>query len=358
MLAERGQVAWLFKGRIAEAKDVLLRDDRKAAGVIFDDLRLRFPSRAAASAEFLQIGLDLGRFEDLEALLATFSKVDHRNPMYEVGLARVAQGRGDTEIAIERWAEVRRKQPGLPLGYSQGAATLTQCQRTDEAQKILAEGIRRVPGDLICRLEYAKLAEAQRQDDEAVIRWHAVRATQPGTNSLAFQLGSAGLGRCLRRIGKFDEAEDLLGDVSRRYPQDIGAAMEFARVAEDRGDLPEAGQRWKQVVRRFPLKPFGYLNLARILDHEARAEEADLVALDGILRLPDNPELLVRYAEFATSRKHFAEAARRWEMLRERFPDRIDGYSRGADALAACGRTEEAAVLRAGQTPPQTLASP
>ena len=67
------------------------------------------------------------------------------------------------------------------------------------------------------------------------------------------------MARALRELSQLDEAEPLLEDFRKRFPLDIVAAIELAKIAEQRNDWPGAAKRWEIVKSRFPLVPTGYL---------------------------------------------------------------------------------------------------
>jgi hypothetical protein len=70
----------------------------------------------------------------------------------------------------------------------------------------------------------------------------------------------------------------------------------------------------------------------------------------GIHNFPHDSWPLYECAMLAHDQSDWPEAVRRWEALRQAYPDRWEGYARGADALVACGRVQEAEELRADQT--------
>ena len=67
----------------------------------------------------------------------------------------------------------------------------------------------------------------------------------------------------------------------------------------------------------------------------------------AIDRFPNAHWPAVAYASLAHDRGDWSEAVTRWEAVRRCFPEREDGYLRGAEALMHLDREDEAAALRA-----------
>jgi predicted Zn-dependent protease len=69
----------------------------------------------------------------------------------------------------------------------------------------------------------------------------------------------------------------------------------------------------------------------------------------AVRRMPRDPDILAAWAYEAVRRKDWAEAARRFERVRQRGPERVAGYEAGADVLIEDGRSDEAeAVIAEG----------
>jgi predicted Zn-dependent protease len=81
--------------------------------------------------------------------------------------------------------------------------------------------------------------------------------------------------------------------------------------------------------------------------HAGRVAEIDDILAAGVARLPDEPSLAIAYAWAAHNRADWPEAAARWAAARDRFPDEREPVLRGAEALEAAGRADEAQALRA-----------
>ena len=267
-----------------------------------------------------------------------------RENFFIVGRARVAEERGDIETALERWAVVRQKFPGLALGYARTAACLVKAGRMDEADAMLARGIKQSPDDVFCLIEHAKIAEAAGNFEEAVVRWQRL-IDVPSDQHIFRQNGTIGLTQCLRKMGRLDEAEALLRPFIERFGVQEVTLMELARIAEARNDWVEAITRWQRVKRSFPLLAEGYRGVIGALKKSGQKEGVDALLCELVERFPDDLGSALEYAQSAQESGDAVEIARRWLVVRERFPDCEAAYRNGADALAADGQADAATAI-------------
>ena len=80
------------------------------------------------------------------------------------------------------------------------------------------------------------------------------------------------------------------------------------------------------------------------IDRPADAETILLVASE---RFPAEAWPRVEYAALSNTQQDWTAAAAHGAAVRATWPDRRDGYIRGAEVLALLGRQDEAAQLRA-----------
>lgn len=332
---------WVTDGQLEQARHALDRGDRAEAERMWLKASLSNPVRVRNAAPALKIVLELGRFDEAESLMTAGMKASPSAPYFHEGYAKVAQARGDYVEAIKRWERARRKFPVNPAPYFNPAACLKELGRVDEAEALLARAVRKFPDDFDVAVEHARLAEFRRDWPEAIRRW------DPAYQRYSSCMAGLGIARGLQESGKLDEAEKLLRDLRFRFPTDPHPAIALARLAQARGDMAEALQRWALVQERFPLMLYGHLDGARALSIAGRPEEAEQVLSGAIDRFKDEPLPMVEYARIAHRKGDWPEADRRWQAVRARFPDRPEGYELGSEALAALNESEQATQLRA-----------
>jgi tetratricopeptide (TPR) repeat protein len=224
--------------------------------------------------------------------------------------------------------------------YASEAVQLRDAGRVKEAEALLSEAIERFPAEPRPRIEWALLAHARRDWLEAVRRWELVRAQFPD-EAAAYAFGAAGL----RELDRYEEAETLLDAGRECFPDNIGIACENAWLATHRRVWAEALRRWGLVRKQFPDRAIGYIGVALIQRELRWFDEAEGTLTDAIELFPTEAGPHVEYARLADIHEHWAEAAARWETVRERFPDHPAGYASGASAYRELGRLDEAEAL-------------
>lgn len=345
-LIERDRDEIRFKEILERTEAAMAADQRAAALRLSHEIQERFERLASESSRFFKIILDLHQYDDAERLINVGFARHPRESFFIVGRARVADQRGDIETALERWTIVQHKFPTLPLGYARAAACLVKAGRIEEADAMLDRGIKKAPDDVFCLIEHAKLAEATGNLDEAVVRWQRL-IDVPSEQLIFLQNGTLGLAQCLRRKGALDEAEALLLPYIERFGVQEVTLMELARIAEARGDWAEALTRWHRVKSKFPMFGEGYRGVIGALKQTGQNDGVAAVLCELMDRFPDEIGRALDYAREAYGGGDNAEIARRWAIVRERFPDCEAAYRGGADALAALGQEDAAVAIRA-----------
>lgn len=130
-----------------------------------------------------------------------------------------------------------------------------------------------------------------------------------------------------------------------RNPRNPALLDQYVRNALERKDLPEALHRAEMFTARAPRSPDGWLAHVDALRRTGREEESLALLRTALHRLPRSPEILAAWAHEAARRKDWAEAARRFERVRQRAPNLVDGYESAANALVEDGRPEAAEAL-------------
>ena len=264
---------------------------------------------------------------------------------WQTGLAHIAERRGDYAEAVRRWRAVLTSgtpdiEPHIRLG-----TCLRTLGRIKEADATFDEAVRLDPHNIRVAIERAYVSEAGGDWPEAIARWRSL--------SERVKVGAtfAGQARALTELGRLDEAEAILRQGLTFYSSDLEIGTARAHLAERRGDLTVACERWAELRRIGPYLQTGYHGGAKCLFKAERHVEADAVMREAIERFPDEKWPLGDFADFAQRRGDWHEAAARWEAFRSRFPDKEEGYRSGIHALNAAGRHEEAAALQR-RTPP------
>jgi tetratricopeptide (TPR) repeat protein len=318
------------------------RGELATAAARWEVARERMPNFIYESEYSLPILLALKRYDEAEALMREGKLRRPRDPRWLMGIAEISEHKGDFAEAAQRWRAARAGGNLSNIPWIRESVCLRALGRLDEAEQACRALLRRVPHDLAAMAECAKISDERKDWPNSEARWREI-ADRHNTG-FAF----SGVARALVELGRSDEAEAVLEGAHAVFPADLDIGITRSHLAERRGDLTAACERWKDLQRVAPYFQPGYSGRAQCLSDSGRHAEADDVMRAAIEQFPDKSGLLVEFANFAHRRGDWPEAASRWEVLRTRFPDREEGYTAGRDALIAAGRHDEAAALRSG----------
>jgi tetratricopeptide (TPR) repeat protein len=151
--------------------------------------------------------------------------------------------------------------------------------------------------------------------------------------------------RRLRQSESFQESDALLAEAHERFPQSLELAAEYARSPRKRGDEEEAVRRWQLIASKFPEHPLVSAEFCKALNSVSRFDEADLVSEVSIQRFTGHLHVFIEYARTAEARRDWSEADRRWNLVRERFPDAVSGHLGVATALLQQQKSNEAEAV-------------
>jgi tetratricopeptide (TPR) repeat protein len=164
---------------------------------------------------------------------------------------------------------------------------------------------------------------------EAVQRWEIYREHFPYSGQ-GFTLASV----ALIELGRFYEADALLLLAMEKFPDFAEAQADYAFVAHRQRDWREAVARWEAFRAKFPSVMMGYSLGGTALCELGRYADADNVIRLGLERLPDDEELLEKYAWTAQLAGARTEARRRWRTLRKKYPDNHAAAAHGEDLVS------------------------
>jgi tetratricopeptide (TPR) repeat protein len=313
--------------------------DREAARHYLGLARSRIPAYVQTNPDTVRILLDLGDYDEAEAFTLNGAKRFPGKAHFLEGYARAADFRRDFAESARRWALVRRKFPRSEQGYAFGAAALRVLGELDKTAALIARGRKKLPEALAVLIEYARVAEAQQDWEEAYRRWHAMRDRHVW--------GYTGGAEALFKLGRRADAEALLQEGHEHYRADAAILRTSARLAEQANETDEAAHRWALVLRRFPYDRAAYDLALRFYRANNRWEEADAAAQEAIQRFSKQDWPLIEHAKLAQQRNDQAVAAERWRVVRTAFPTNREAYRQEAAMLRALGRYEEATQVLA-----------
>jgi tetratricopeptide (TPR) repeat protein len=331
----------IFSNKIDIARQTFNAGDSARALEIWRELNAQFPEMSATSETGLKLALNLGCFDEAEALMQQGRR---RHParaqFFLLGLARVAHRRGNAEDAVRQCTVLLRKFPRAADGYHLAANCLIGLGRHDEADAMLGRGVIRLPGDFNMNVHYAQSAMHRRAWPEALRRWELVRNC---FENIAVPIGAA---QCLMKMDRLKEAEELLSGARSKFGISDQLLAELAELETAKGNFDEAILCWEDVLRRFPHFAIAYTKGAEAMRRANRETEADELLCAAVTRLKSHLGIHLEYARSAHRRKEWAVAAERWALVRERFPDCAEAREQEANAQAANEREGSSRCVR------------
>ena len=208
------------------------------------------------------------------------------------------------------------------------------------AESVVEEGLRKYPTAPQLVRMYGVIAHHRQDWPEMARRFGIMRRKFPG-DVWGYILG----GVALRELKQFDEADKLLAQAVSMDRLFAPSALEYARLAEQRGEPEEALRRWKRARDQFEENWVTWVEPARILQKLGQEEQAITLLNEARWRFQNKPEPMIELARIARSGGRLEDAARQWAMIREQFSNAKIGYTEGAQTLHDLGRRAEAEAV-------------
>jgi tetratricopeptide (TPR) repeat protein len=334
---QRERDYFTVKDQLTHAHTALERSDLTHATDIWASLMEHQPALARQSPLALRVLVGLRRFDEAEALMRTGQKAHPADFNFVKGLAEIALAKHDYDSVIEHCAFLRKRFPGVAEGYTYGASAFLQKGQPQQAEALSLEAIKRFPDNIGGPLEYARTAVTAKNWEQALERW------QPVLDQFGYFGAYVGSAQALTHLGRYEEAEELLQQARIRFGTNPGPLSEYARVAEAKGDIPVAIQRWKDVLDRFPLDMNVHFTASEAFERLGEPAEAEATLRAAVDRYPTELRPHTELARLIHLKHHeFAAAVEAWAAIRQIFPDNDEAYLRGAEALRGIGRADEA----------------
>jgi cytochrome c-type biogenesis protein CcmH/NrfG len=330
-----------MKDQLTYAESALDNNDHRRATEILDKLIADSSSELPQFGLALRVLLRLRRYDEATTMMGDAQRRYPGEPRFLAGLAEIDQAKGNHDEAIVLYARLRKRFPGVMAGYTGAAESLRVLNRLDEAEALAKQALTQFQNEIHPCLEYARVAVMREDWEEALRRWQAV------CDQFLYFGGYVGAAQALTHLGRHGEAEDLLQQARYRFGSDPGPLSEYARVAEAKGDIPEAVKRWQDVLNRFPLDMNVHFAASEAFERLGEPAEAEAALRAAIDRFPTELRPRLELAKLLQYRhRNFAAAADAWAGIRDVLPDNQEAYTSGADALRQAGRNEEAEALQ------------
>ncbi len=276
-------------------------DRRGAVRILHTEVVRQFGGTAQA---FIRSGEQLAQwkhFDEADDVLLRGVEAFPQEPWIARGYAWVARWRGEHEVALARFADVRDRFPDFGDAHADFVQALLTLGQVDEAEAAATAAVEAVPGNFWVANMFARAAEARGDTAAALTRWQVVRTTWPD-----HPYGPAGELRALWSLGHFAEAGDLLASVGKPHPSLWGDAADLAAQA---GEWGYAASWWERFRTARPDDEKGYVNGALALLRSGDAEAALRLVELARDRWPDSHALAGIQAELRTQQPTAAAPA-------------------------------------------------
>ena len=375
------------------------------AEVLWEGARQVPESRYQASVALSNLRLKRRKFDAAELVLQEIDAKDSSQAEVLCGLARVAAGRGDHEVAAHRWQVViatHENHRTALAGLMRSHMALNQLGPAAAAAEVLTERFPEDPSGPVALAQLAALRGSPEESFErfsaAHIRWpdqvlirrglaqsatNTGRWTQANTHysmlrdanpkspvgetglaSLRMRQGRwldalelwerlclkspddvaprVGKARALLELGRADEAE-ALSETILDHPGGRAAGLAgLAQVSMRRGAWLVAIERWTKLGAEPSAPSLAEMGRAQAYDRLGQPHAAEEIHRALATDRPDLAEAQAALIRIRSFRGRQTDAVAAWQAFLERFPERLQGHLGLASALAAIGRYDQA----------------
>ncbi len=202
----------------------------------------------------------------------------------------------------------------------------------EAANSTISELIERFPVDFAAVRQEGWAAFYRGDLAESILSWRIGVARFPDDPHMPH-----GLALALRGANRMQDSDAVLATAVTRFPDDAQLRIDQGWNAIQRGSWAEASSIWQEIRARDADCAAAWHAGGIAARHAGDLDEADRLFAAATLQFPDDPLFLREHAQLATHRQDWPEAARRWEVLRTRFPDEKDAYVSGGISLLRAG---------------------
>jgi predicted Zn-dependent protease len=217
--------------------------------------------------------------------------------------AQAALDQGDLDEVLAHCANLRGRDTANRAAHTLAIHALSGHGRFDEADTLLEAAAELFPADLNIAIMHAQ--NANRLDAWAVAEYRWVLA-------------------------------------SLRFPDEPQVLIGFADMLAQQQQWAKAIDLWRIVCDRVRKFPPAFIHLSECYRHAGRLAEADAALVRGAAAFPDDAAIHAQHARLADVMRDWNESARRWNVVKARFPEVPEAPICEALALAQLWRFDDA----------------
>lgn len=289
--------------RLTYARTLVEQDRMADAKAEFESLLQQYPEDDELRYSLALVCLETKNWDEAEGYLQELVERDSNVDAAHLNLGRLHEERGDPEAALREYALVGPGPDYLPAQLRQ-ADILIANGRASEASRLLGE--------------------AREAQPDYAIQLYLIEAESYGNNA------------------KEAQAEQVLAQAIKRYPDDLNLLYTRAMLAEKRDDLGQMEKDLRAIIQREPenamaLNALGYT----LADRTTRYAEAKALIEKAHQLTPDDPAVLDSLGWVNYRMGNLDEAERLLRQALARFPDHEVAAHLG-EVLWANGKRREA----------------
>ncbi len=251
---------------------------------------------------------------------------------------------GDHKQALSIWHLLYRTYPTPIIKSKAALELLLDLGAFEDAELMMQAGVVLFPNQAHLLWGHAEIARRRGDLQEALRRCEIVRRRFPYAAE-GYTIASA----CLNALQRGEEAETLISQILRKFPDRFELIAEHASCAIMRKDWETGLVRWQSAKSYGHDFPQVLLNIIGCLRELGRYPEAETLIEEVRERFPRDSWVFVEAARVASAKGDTDEALRYWSIVRKREPFVPLGYSEGAAVARQVGDMDLAdAILREG----------
>ena len=223
-------------------------------------------------------------FADIRALelQESYAALDGSNPLH---LAKISLQVGDVIEASRRWDQACVSHPVLVRRSPDSITILLGLKRFDEAEALIASCKQEFPGDSHYAEGYSLVPQSRGDIAEALGRWRKAQRRFPAAWRSYVEEAV-----CLCLLGKAGEADRLLTNAIRMFPEQLHIWIQWGRVSDAQSEWNQSAERWQSVADKFQW-PGGIIGKSRALVNLGNPTEALSVLTDAKDKFRSDPDL-------------------------------------------------------------------
>ncbi len=188
--------------------------------------------------------------------------------------------------------------------------------------------------------EWPQSAIKENNWSEAAKRWAVIRKAYPNHPAGWIQGANS-----LLEASELDRAEKLITHCHQSFPNHPNTLVLLATLAMKRGEIDKSEDYLKRARDRHSDHLPVWLTSAKNAEVKGDIAQAEAYYEKACLCSPDRAAPFIGYAELAMRTKQWETALKRWQLVRDKFPNIPTGFHRAAEAARQLGHNKEARQL-------------